>query len=706
MTATADGAVARLLKPRSVAIVGASPEPTSMGGGVLANLERFGYSGAIHLVNRNRTEINGRACVKTVDELPEGIDAVGLLVPEDGIRDAVAACARRKAGAVVVYAAGFAEMGEDGKRRQDEIARIARDGRVRLVGPNCIGYVNYVDGVPLTFEPIPLAPARKGPRLGIVAQSGAMQTTIRVASLAKEIGVSYAFSTGNEADLGAEDFLEFLIGDADTRVIVAFAEQFRHPQRFLAAARAARAAGKPIVLMHPGRSARAKASAESHTGALTGDHDAMATLVRREGVALVETFEELIDTAELLLRFKKAPVAGPAIVTNSGAFKGYAIDFADSIGLDLPLLAPATASAIKAVVPPFAAVDNPLDVTAQTIRDPSILGRAAALLLADPAIGGLVAAVIAGSQSNAIERMETFLSLATQSGKPLVVAALGDDAPLLPGLVDAIRAREIAFFRSPDRALRAMAHVVRYARALGEAERTGAAQIPDMRLPGPGAVAEHRGKGVLRALGIAVPEGALAKTPAEATAAAARIGYPVVLKAQAAELTHKSEAGGVIVNVPDAKSLAAAWTALTASVKRARPDLILDGVLVEKMGAPGIEMVVGAKRDASWGPVVMVGLGGVWIEALKDFRLLPTDLAEDQIAAEIGKLRGAALLDGLRGAKRADVGALARVVAKIAALMRAKPELAEIDINPLVVHERGATALDVLIVTRAETATR
>ena len=698
MTASARDTVARLVRPRSVAVVGASPEPGSMGGGVVANLDRFGYTGTIHLVNRNRTEINGRPCVPSVDDLPEGIDVVGILVPQAGIKEAISACVRRRAGAVIVYAAGYAEMGEVGRSEQAELAKIARDGGMRLVGPNGIGLINYVDRIPLTFEPLPPPVDANRPMVGIVAQSGAMETCMRVATLAKELGVSYAFSTGNEADLGAEDFLEFLVEDAKTRVIAVFAEQFRDPQRFLAAARRARENGKPMVLMHPGRSARAKASAASHTGALAGDHAVMEALVRREAVALVETFEELVDTAELLVRFPKAPAKGASIITNSGAFKGYAIDFADTIGLDLPLLAPHTAAAIKAVVPPFATVDNPLDVTAQTMRDPSILGRSAVPLLADPAIGSLIAAIIAGNQPNAVERMEHFLSLAATSEKPLVVAALGDESPLMPGMVEAIRARGLAFFRSPDRAMRAMAHVVRYARALENADRKAAAKLPEVKLPGTGAIAEYRGKEVIKSLGIVVPEGALAKTADEAKKIASRIGYPVVLKAQAASLPHKTEVGGVIVNIADDKALAVAWDKLAANVKAARPDLALDGMLVEKMSAAGIEMVVGAKRDPQWGPVVLVGLGGVWIEALHDVVLLPADLPEERIAEEIGTLKGAALLRGLRGSPPADVGAVAAVVAKISALMNAHPEIAEIDINPLIAHPKGATALDVLIV--------
>jgi acyl-CoA synthetase (NDP forming) len=248
--------------------------------------------------------------------------------------------------------------------------------------------------------------------------------------------------------------------------------------------------------------------------------------------------------------------------------------------------------------------------------------------------------------------------------------------------------------------MRAMAHVVRYARSLEELAKTAQGlNLPAVKIAH-GTTAEWQGKEVLRALGIPVPEGALARTPAEAKEIAHRIGYKVVLKAQAAALAHKTEAGGVIVNIEDDAQLDAAWTQLSANVRNKRPDVTLDGVLVEKMGKSGLEMVVGAKRDPNWGPILLVGLGGVWIEALGDVRLLPTDLAEAQIIEEIRKLKGAKLLDGMRGQPKADVGAVAAVARKLAALMNTHPEIVEVDINPLVAHEQGAVALDVLIVSK------
>lgn len=697
LTAHPTATLMRLLKPRSVAIVGISPEPGSIGANVLGNLTRFGFAGDVHLVSRSSREIEGRSCVGSIDELPEGIDAAVLAVPRQATREAVAACVRRRMGAALLFASGFAEMDLAGRAEQDAIAQAARAGGLALCGPNCIGFVNLADNVALTFEPLDRSTLRAG-GVGVVTQSGAMSSTLRLGLLAKEIGVSCVVSTGNEAGLTTEDFLAHFVDDDATRVIVLFMEQVRDPRRFLALAAQARERKKPIVLMHPGRSARAQASARSHTGAMAGDHAVMAAMVAREAVVRVETLEELIDTAELLLRFPTPPVKGSAIVTNSGAFKGYALDFAETIGLDLPALSEASAAGIRQVLPAFAAIENPLDTTAMSIRDPSILGRTAAPLLADPAIGSLVVSVVAGAPRFAMDKANSIIAGVANLEKPVAVATMGDDAPLPAELPAAIRAKGLAYFRSPDRALRAMARATWYGRALQAAERKAApVKLPGYRLPPAGVVPEYAGKALLAALGIPVPAGALARDAEAAKAIAKEIGFPVALKAQSAALAHKSDAGGVILNIADEAALVGAWDELHANVRRARPELALDGALVEAMAAPGLEMVVAARRDPNWGPVLTVGLGGVWIEALHDVRLLAADLDTAAIVAELGKLKGAALLRGLRAAPAVDVAAVAEVAARLGALIRTEPRIAEIEINPLVAYARGVLALDVLL---------
>lgn len=695
--------LARLLRPRSIAIVGVSPEPGSLGGAVLSNLIRFGYDGEIHLISRNRSDIGGRPCLSSIDDLPEAIDVAVLAVPGAGIADAVAACARRKIGSAIVYAAGFAETGEKGRAQQDAIVRIAREAGMALVGPNCIGLTNFNDGVTLTYEPLTPLPASKAPAIGIVAQSGAMASALRPALLAKGLNVSFVVSTGNEADLGAEDFVAMLVEDERTKAIVLFAEALRHPQRFLAIATRARAIAKPIVLLHPGRSSRARQSARSHTGALAGDYAVMATMIRHHGVMLVETIEELIDTAELLARFPQPPTAGAAIVTNSGAFKGFAIDFCDSIGLDLPQPQPATLEALRNAVPTYATVDNPLDTTGQTIKDPGIFTDSAKHLLADPGIGSLIVSIVPGGPQQAMAKADALLPAMVGSTKPCAIAVMGDEQPLPAAFMPAFRDNGIPAFRSPERALRAMANATGYGRERAR-EKTAPPEIsvPKFDARQSATLTEYAGKKLISALGIRIPEDGLAGDLDQAKKIAARIGYPVVLKAQSPELTHKSDVGGVIVGIADADTLAAAWERLHRDIAAARPELTLDGVLVETMAAPGLELVIGGRRDPAWGPVLLVGLGGVWIETLQDVRLMPADIGPAAVRDELGRLKAAALLEGSRGQPPADLDALADALMRIGALMRRYPAISEIDINPLMVYPKGqgVIALDVLLVTK------
>jgi acyl-CoA synthetase (NDP forming) len=693
--------ISRLLNPKSIAIIGASAESGAPGRALLSNISRFGFPGNVHLVSRRGGEIDGIACLRSVEELPEGVDVAALCVPRDAVLDAVTSCVRRKVGSAVIFAAGFAEIGDAGRALQQKIGEVARSGRLVLNGPNCVGFLNFTNRAPITFEAVEPAAVSQGNSVGIIAQSGALASVLRQALLAKQRPVSLVVSTGNEADLGIEDCLAWMIADKQTHAIAMFAEQLRNPTRFLALAAKARAANKPIVMLHPGSSERARESAASHTGALASDHATMAALLRYEGVSLVHSLEELLDTAELLSCFPTPPTAGAALVTNSGALCGIALDFCEQIGLEIPRPSSETLSEIGKILPPFATIDNPLDLTGQVIKEPSIITRTSDALLADPAIGSLVVSMVPGGRESAMSKVNALEPIMRARAKPMVVVAMGDESPIIPEFAATTRSYGVPFFRSPERALRAVSNIT----ALGRARSVSGETAPDVTMPDfsfpRGAIAEHIGKQIIARLGIPVPKGELARTVNEARLAAARIGYPVVLKAQAGALAHKSDAGGVIVNIMDEQQLVAAWQTMQSALARSHPDIVLDGALVEAMAKGGFEMVVGARRDPDWGPVVLVGLGGVWIETLKDVRLVPAYASRSSIEVELGKLKGAALLRGQRGQPAADVDALTDAVVRIGALMRKYPEIQEIDVNPLLVRPRGAgvMALDALIVT-------
>ena len=703
--------VAHIVRPASIAIVGASADPRSFGGFVLGNLRRFGYPGRIHPVSRSSESIEGLACVRSVSDLPEGVDLAVLAIPEAGVPDAVRALGERGCRSAVLFASGYAETGAAGRERQHSLAAIAAAGGVDLVGPNCMGFTNYVDRVPLTFEPIePVATAASAgrPGVGVLAQSGAMAANLRDAFIGRGVPVSTVFSTGNEVSVGIEDVLAHFVADDATRVVAVYAEQIRRPASFLRLARRACAAGKPVVLLMPGRSERARAGAASHTGALAGDHASALAMLRREAVLCVDTLDELFDTTAILARHPAPPAGGLAFMTGSGAMKNVALDLCADLGLETPALDVATVARLRDMLPAFAVAENPLDYTTIGVRQPGLIGEIVDTLLADDAIGHLVLCIPAGPAVAQRDKVEHILPALARAAKPTLLVVTGDEGPIEPFFVEAIRASGVPFQRSLDRTLRALARIGDY-----ELARRRAVRAPDVppavvRLPSPapgsGVYPEYQGKAWLAAMGVAVPAGALARELDEALAIARRIGWPVVLKAQASALPHKSDAGGVIVGVADEAALRTAWSTLHANVSARRPGLVLDGVLVEAMGAPGLELVVGARRDPDWGPVVLVGLGGVWIEALKDVRLVAPDVDDTTVVAELRRLKAAPLLDGVRGAPPVDLAAIARVVVRVAAQMRANDAIVEVDVNPLVAYPGGAVALDALVACRPESA--
>ncbi|PZU10213.1 acetate--CoA ligase family protein [Sphingomonas sp.] len=685
----------RLLKARSVVIVGASEKPGALGNSVLRNLERHGFAGDIHLINPKRPVIGGRQALGAIAELPQGVDAAVLAIPGAAVLGAIRELAQRGVGAAVIFSAGFAEGGEEGMAAQREVARIAAESGMVVEGPNCLGMVNYVDGVPLTFVETPAMRIDR-PGVGIVSQSGAMAVVLGTVLMAKELGISISVSTGNEAASGVEDYLAYLLDEPNTHAIGMIVEQFRKPRIFLALAQKARAAGKQIVLLHPGKSSAARESAATHTGAMAGDWQVMKTLVTRVGVVLVDSIEELGDVLDLAIRAGRM-AGGTAVLAESGAFKALTLDLCETIGLDLPIPADATAAALRAAVPDFIGVSNPMDLTAQSLVDPDLYRRTLTPLLADPAYGSVVLAIIQTDEMTACLKFEPIIETlrALRAEKPIIFAGLDDGAPVPPAYLSALRELSVAYFASPDRAFRAIAKLS----AAVAASETGEGAPIAAALPHGGVIPEYRAKDVLRPIGIPFPRGGFAADVAAARRVAGEVGYPVVLKAQAQALSHKSDAGGVILNIADEAALEEAWARLFANVKAYDAGILLDGGLIEAMGARGTELIVGARNDPEWGPVILVGFGGVQAEILQDVRLLPPGLSRSEIVAELRALKSGALLDGWRGSPALDVDAVADLIANLGRLLEGTPEIREIDLNPVVVYPKGqgVAALDALI---------
>lgn len=694
-------AIDRLLRPQSIAIVGASPTPGAFGASVLANLERASFAGELFLVNPKRNNIGGRPCVATVDDLPAGIDCAVLAIPQSSVLETVQACARRRIGAVIIFSAGFAEAGDEGRAEQEKIREIARSSGMTIEGPNCLGLVNYVDKIALTFVATEIERCTGTNGIAIVSQSGAMAAVLGVSLRHKNLDLSFSVSTGNEAASGVEDFVEYMIGEVHTRVIAMIVEQFRQPRRFVELVRQARRAGKTIVLLHPGSSSAARNSAATHTGAMAGDYLVMRTKVEHAGVIMVDTLEEFVDVADILVRCPSLPHAGAAVFTESGAFKALTLDFCESLGLELPALSPEAAAGLRTALPEFIPPTNPLDLTAQGLIDPDLYRRTLPIVLSDKNYGSVILAIILTDEATSGLKLPPILEAIRdiRPTKPVLFVGMDEGAKIDDRFVEELRSRGIPFFPTPERAFRALARVTCFASKQAGVEVVQPT-VAANRLDETGVIPEYKSKQILASWGIPIPPGELAITREDALSIAHRIGFPVVLKAQSTALTHKSDVGGVALNLHDDTSLSVAWDEMRTELRRRLPDLVLDGILVEKMGSRGVELIVGAQNDKDWGPVLLVGLGGVLAEALNDLRLLPPELSVEAIEAEIRRLKGAALLNGFRGSPPLDVTAAARIVAQLGSMMLSHPSIREVDINPVVVYPvgQGAIALDALVV--------
>ncbi|KUR79170.1 acetate--CoA ligase family protein [Novosphingobium sp. Fuku2-ISO-50] len=692
-------ALARLLRPKSVAVVGASDKPGALGATLITNLDRAGFSGAIYPINPKRDAIGARPCLATVADLPLDVDVAVLAIPRPAVLDTVRALAARGVGAAIVFSAGFAEDGPEGLAEQAEIARIATDAGMVIEGPNCLGLVNHVDKIPLTFVEAFCVPPAGRRAVGVVSQSGAMAAVLGTVLIARAVPTSFSVSTGNEAVTGVEDYVDWLIDDPDTQVIAMIVEHFRKPARFMAAARRARAAGKPIVLLHPGTSSAARESAATHTGAMAGDYKLMRAKVARTGVIFAETLQELGDVAELLVRCPALARPETAVLGESGAFKAMVLDQAERLGLPLTALDNANAPALRAALPPFVPVSNPLDLTAQGLSQPSIYTEVLGALLDDDRVGAIVAGIIQSDPATADIKVPAILAAldGRTLTKPMIFAGLDEGARMPEHYIAALRERGVPWFPTTERVLTALT------RLGGDRAPSGAAEpeaLPMLALADEaGVIPEYRSKALLGPLGVPFPRGTFAASPDAAVAASEALGYPVAMKAQASALSHKSDAGGVMLNLADADTVRAAWERMHASVAAYDATIALDGVLIEAMGPRGVEMIVGGRNDPEWGAVVLAGFGGVTAEILQDVRLFTPDMTESEVLAELGKLKSAALLSGWRGAPALDVAALAALIVKVARLLHSEPRLAELDLNPVILYPsgQGVIALDALI---------
>ncbi len=696
----AHAALSRVLAPRSIAVLGASPRAGAFGDRVLANLARYG--GAVHPVNAKYAEIRGLPCHASVAAIPGGTDCAVIVTAREAVeplaREAIAA----GVGGIVIFASGYAETGKLARAAdQDRLTALARESGVPIIGPNCIGITDYALGMRITFMPDAAIPAPTSRAIGVVSQSGAMGFALEQAA-ERGVAISHVLTSGNSCDVDMADYVAYLAGEESCGAIALLFEGMAKPARLVAAARLAAEAGKPLVVCKIATGEEGAQAAMSHTGSLAGSDAAWRAVLAREGAVVVDDFEALAETASFFLKAPPRPLAaGVAVICTSGGAGIMAADKAERHAVPLPQPRPEALEILAARIPEYGAARNPCDVTAMVLNDPESLSACANALAADPAYGAIVLPSVYASPL-AVARVPFYASLARQHGKPVCIAWLPEWLEG-PGAKEMERDPGVVLFRSMDRCFATMAAWRRRAAALARGAavvsspclRDAAARV--LAAAGP-VLAEREAKSLLASYGIPVVPEALATSTEEAVAVAARFGGKVAMKIESPDIPHKTEAGVIRLGVTGDAAVRAAYTELLVAASRVAGACIA-GVLVQPMIPQGIEIILGARMDRMFGPMVVAGLGGIFVELLRDTAIAPAPLAHGEARALLEGLKGAAIFRGFRGLPPVDLDRLADILCGLGAFIADHAELiTEVDINPLIATADGMVAVDALIV--------
>jgi acetate---CoA ligase (ADP-forming) len=697
----------KLLRPASIAIIGASDEPSRIGGRPLAYLLAAGFRGPLYPVNSKRRTVQGLKAYPTIADVPGNVDFAVIAVAAEQAVDAVRDCAARGVGAACIFTAGFAEVGPAGSALQDRIAMIARETGMRVLGPNCLGLFNTEIGLYPTFSTTLDRGLPKPGRLSVVTQSGAFGSHLFFTAIGRGLGMRYWITTGNEVDVDVAECLHWVAEDPGTDVIMAYTEGVKHGPRFIAALEAARAHRKPVIFMKVGRSELGAAAISSHTATLAGADAIYDAVLRRHGAYRARTAEEMVDIAYAAGRGVYPASDRLGLITISGGVGALMADDAAERGLQVPPMPADAQRRLKELVP-FASPRNPIDLTAQPFNDIKLVARNLEIALREGGYDAIVAffSSVAGSPAIAEPMRQAIREL--QSIRPdclFILSALIPDA-----LRSAYEADGVPVFEDPSRAVAAVAALVAFGRSFRQPQLR---QSPQARRDGVLApiMDEHDAKLLLADWGIPILDERLARNADEAVEAFRALNGPVVLKVASADIAHKTEIGGVLLNLADAASVRDGFAVLMRRAVAHAPAARIDGVLVAPYVTGGVETILGVKRDPIFGPVIMFGLGGVFVEVLKDVALRPAPIDKPEALAMIGEIKGRAILQGVRGPQPCDTDALADALVSLSQFAAAHADdIESIDINPFLVLARGegAYALDALIVssnTRANMST-
>ena len=686
----------RLFRPRSIAVLGASSSPTKVGGRPVAALIRNRYEGAVYPVNPRSATIQGLPAFASVKDIPGAVDLAICTVPPGAVMSVLGECAEKGVGSLVVFTSGFAEVGESGA--QEAMAGLAREAGIRLMGPNCMGMVNFGSRAVGSFHPAFADDIVPG-AIGLVSQSGAFGGLAYMLARSRGHSLSYMFTTGNEADVDIGDCTAFLADDPDTKAILLYMEGCRNGPKFLAALERARESETPVIAVKLGRTEAGAAAAASHTAALAGEDAVYDSLFRQFGVYRADSIEEFFDIARSCVVGTRPANERVVMVTVSGGVGVLMADDANARGLDVAPMPEAAQRRMLELVP-FAAARNPIDVTGQVLNDPSLLDQAIELAATNGDYGSVVSFQGSIGRNPALMEATRGAWIERKAANPETHFAVSGFCT--EDYTRDLEAAGIPVYEEATHATRAIAALAGFARSFRERRARPAVPAPADLPAGP--LNELAALNIVATAGVPTVPARLARTAREAADAAADLGFPVVLKVLSADIVHKSDIGGVRLGVADRAAAETAFDEIVAASRAALPDAAIDGCLVAPMITGGVETILGVQRDPVFGPIVMFGLGGIFVEALKDvtFRAAPFDEAEAR--AMIESVAAYPLLTGLRGQPPADLDALAAALSRLSLFAAANAAAIEsLDLNPFLVRPDGALALDAVLVTRPPT---
>lgn len=681
-----------LLYPKTVAVIGASQNPGKVGYAFMSNLTRTGFKGTIVPINPKATEILGVKCYKSLDDYGEKIDLSIVVVGGKYVREAIKSSIAAGAKTVVVITAGFKEVGAQGAEAENEIVEICRSAGVRLMGPNCLGVLNTHHRMNATFAPT--VPPTGG--ISVISQSGALCVAILDWAASQNLGLGKVISFGNKADLNETDFLQALAEDKETKVIAGYLESIKEGDKFLRVAEQA-AAVKPVVILKVGITQAGAKAASSHTGSLAGADIAYGAAFKRSGVIRAESFESLFDYA---LAFATQPLPEGnrlVVITNAGGPGIMAADAAETIGLNMVPPSEASKKRLREVLPPTAAVGNPVDVIGDAEPDRYI--KAFEILQEDDGIDAILVVATPQNMTQPLKLAED-LARANQGKKPILTSFMGGEE-VVAGKAKLMELG-IPNYPSPDRAVAALKAMYDFASWRRRPPRV-VDRFPVNRRRVDRVIQWHvrsnihrvgevEAKEILRAYDFRILSGSLATSAEEAVEVANRIGYPVVLKISSPDIVHKSDFGGVRVNLANSEQVRDAYDLMMLRVQRRAPNAFIRGGFVEQMGPRGREMILGMTRDPQFGPMLMFGLGGIFVEVMKDVTFHLAPITESEALQMLMGTRSYALLKGARGQAPVDLHAIASALQRISQLATDYPEITELDINPYIVGEVGTEA--------------